>query len=276
MGSSIYQDVAELCNSSCVNDKVVGMSRELIAAPPNLLKFHHPAVCIDNDNDTQCNSYFVQNMMLGRKITIPACVLDYYNQPIESTQFLIQGEMSPYYSINGSKHVVISCDTFEGITIVANQTLLKTLTNFSMSITLNTALYSNWKQISVNLTIELSPCPPGFWQYPESDKCECYNYNDANEDTVFCSGSSSTIKRGYWFGSVTGKLTVAICPINYCNFDCCEASNGYYQLSPVRNNQCRSHRSGTAKAVANGPVGQVLAGPLFLKVETKFHFTKSK
>ena len=30
------------------------------------------------------------------------------------------------------------------------------------------------------------------------------------------------------------------------------------------------------KAVANGPVGQVLAGPLFLKVNTKFHFTKSK
>ena len=32
----------------------------------------------------------------------------------------------------------------------------------------------------------------------------------------------------------------------------------------------------TAKAVADGPVGQVLAGPIFLKVKTKFHFTKSK
>ena len=32
----------------------------------------------------------------------------------------------------------------------------------------------------------------------------------------------------------------------------------------------------TGKAVANGPVGQVLAGPLFLKVKTKFHFTESK
>ena len=30
------------------------------------------------------------------------------------------------------------------------------------------------------------------------------------------------------------------------------------------------------KAVPNGPVGQVLAGPLFLKVKTKFHFAKSK
>ena len=246
LGSSIYQDVAELCNSSCVNHKVVGMNRELIAAPPKLLKLRDPAVCIDNDNDTQCSNYIVQNIMLGRKIIIPACMLDYYNQPIESTQFLIQGEMSPYYSISGPKQVVISCDTFEGITIVANQTLLKTPANFSISIALNTALYSNWKQISVNLTIELSPCPPGFWQYPESDKCECYSYNDAEEDIVFCSGSSSTIKRGYWFGSVTGKPTVTICPISYCNFACCEATNGYYHLSPVRDNQCRSHRSGTA------------------------------
>ena len=30
-----------------------------------------------------------------------------------------------------------------------------------------------------------------------------------------------------------------------------------------------------SKAAANGPVGQVLAGPLFLKVKTKFHFTKA-
>ena len=29
------------------------------------------------------------------------------------------------------------------------------------------------------------------------------------------------------------------------------------------------------KAVANSPVGQVLTGPLFLKVITKLHFTKA-
>ena len=94
----------------------------------------------------------------------------------------------------------------------------------------------------VNLIIELSPCHPGFWQYPNSKKCECYNASDI----VFCSGSSSTIKRGYWYGSVTGKPTVTFCPDNYCNFTCCETSNGYYHLSPVRDDQCRSHRSGVA------------------------------
>ena len=35
-------------------------------------------------------------------------------------------------------------------------------------------------------------------------------------------------------------------------------------------------RMSTIKAVANSSVDQVLAGPLLLKVKTKFHFTESK
>ena len=242
LGDSVYQDVTKLCNNSCTNNRVTGISSKLIAAPPKELKFSDPAICIDNDNDTQCNSYYVRNIMLGREIRIPACVLDYYNQSADSTQFLIQNEMDPNYFISGSMHVLMSCGIFEGISIIGNQSLSKS-TNFSMAVTLNTALYnSDWKEISVNLIIELSPCHPGFWQYPNSMKCECYNA----DDIVFCSSGNSTIKRGYWFGSVTGKPTVTFCPINYCNFTCCETSNGYYQLSPVRDNQCRSHRSGTA------------------------------
>ena len=39
---------------------------------------------------------------------------------------------------------------------------------------------------------------------------------------------------------------VTVCPNNYCNSTCCEVANGFYRLSPVRMNQCSSHRSGTA------------------------------
>jgi len=124
---------------------------------------------------------------------------------------------------------------------MGNQHLLKSI-NFSINITLNVDHNAvDWKQISVTLIVELSLCHPGFRQYPHSQKCECYNANDI----VFCSGSNSTIKRGYWFGNVTGKPIVTFCPINYYNFTCCETSNGYYHLSPVRDNQYRSHRSGT-------------------------------
>ena len=241
LGNSVYQDVTELCNSNCIINRTVGIKNEYIATPPNQLKFNHPAICIDEDNGTQCDSYYVHDIMFGMDIVIPACVLDYYNHSVNSTQFLVHSEMHPDYFNTGPKEVLISCDKFEGINIIGNQALSKS-TNFSINITLNIALNADWKQISVNLIIELSPCHPGFWHYPNSKRCECYNANDI----VFCSDSSSTIRRGYWFGSVTGKPTVTFCPINYCNFTCCETSNGYYHLSPVRYNQCRSHRSGVA------------------------------
>jgi len=70
----------------------------------------------------------------------------------------------------------------------------------------------------------------------------CYN----DTDIVFCSGSSSTIKRGYWFGSVNGQPTVVVCPVNYCDFTCCNTIYGFHHLSPERANQCRPHRSGIA------------------------------
>ena len=242
LGDSVYQDVtAEMCNSNCVINRTAGVSTEYIATPPNELKFSDPAVCIDYENDTQCKSYYVKDIMLGAKIVIPACVFDYYNQSVDSTQFLIHSEAHPIYYNNGPKVVLISCGEFEGVNIIGNQTVSKSL-NFSINITLNIALNADWKQILVNLIIELSSCHPGFWQHPKSKRCDCYNASDI----VFCSDSSSTIKRNYWFGNVTGKPTVTFCPINYCNFTCCETSNGYYRLSPVRDNQCRLHRSGIA------------------------------
>ena len=73
-------------------------------------------------------------------------------------------------------------------------------------------------------------------------KCKCYN----TKNIISCSDNSSTIKKGYWFGGVNGKSTVTYCPNDYCNFTCCEITNGIYHLSPVRTNQCRTHRSGTA------------------------------
>ena len=241
VGNSVYQDIVDSCKSSCLTNRIVGVCNEFIATPPNELKFYDPAICIDDDNDTQCNSYYVQDIMLGSDIVIPACVFDHYNHSVEPTQFLIQSESNSSYNISGSQQVLIGCNKFKGISILGNQ-VSSNSTNFSLTIKLKVEHNPDWKQISVTLVVELSECHLGFWHSSESQQCECYNANDI----VFCSGSSSTIKRGYWFGSVTGKPTVTFCPINYCNFTCCETSNRYYHLSPVRNDQCRSHRSGTA------------------------------
>ena len=130
-----------------------------IATPPNILKFDDPAICIDNDNDTQCNSYYVQNMMLGNEITLPACVLDYYDNPIlDSTQFIIDSETHSNYFLTGPKHILISCDIFRGISIKGNQSLSKSNANFSINISLNVDHSADWKQIAITLIVGLSPC----------------------------------------------------------------------------------------------------------------------
>ena len=241
LGNFVYQDFTESFNKYGTMNRTEGIDNDLIATPPNELKFYDPAICTDHDNESQCNNYFVQNIMFGTEIVVPTCVYNHYNYSVSSTQFLVQTKISSIYTMNGPKEILLSCDVLKGITITGNQTLLKSI-NFSINITLNTVLNPDWKKLSVSLTIELSPCHPGFWQFPKSEKCECYDVNDI----VFCSGSSSTIKRGYWFGSVIGKPTITFCPINYCNFTCCETTNGYYHLSPLRDNQCRSHRSGAS------------------------------
>ena len=181
--------------------------------------------------------------MLGQEILIVDCMYDYYGRPTGTEEFLLSSADGQDYYIPGSQYILISCNhTFQGISITGNKTTPVLPFNYSMTIGLYVVHISETKTISVSLTVELCPCHPGFWYDNTSQKCECYN----STNIVLCSGSSSTIKNGYWFGSVNGKPTVTFCLIDYCNFTCCETINGYYHLSPVRDNQCMLHRSGTA------------------------------
>ena len=245
IGNSVYFDLMKSCNSSCLANRIVGININnisFIATPPSKLMLYDPAICIDDDNDSDCGTYYLQNIMFGQDIVVPTCVLDYYNQKVvDTTQFLVRGEMNQNLFIKGPNEVLISCDTFKGISIFGNKSLSRS-TNHTITITLNVDHNSDWKIISVNLIVELSPCHPGFQYDKKLQECECYNASDI----VLCSGSTSSIKGGYWFGSVTGKPTVTFCPINYCNFSCCDTANGFYHLSPLRDNQCRSRRSGVA------------------------------
>ena len=245
-GKDVYFDSTRSCNRSCLNTKIIGIKNEskwFIATPPSKLKLHDPATCIDDNicSEMECKNYFLKHVMFGQEIIVPTCVLDYFEQSADKTRFLLYGRNNQKYSVSGSNQFVLSCGTLQGISIIGNRSLSDSL-NYSMNIAIHDDRNSDWEQISVNLTIELASCYPGFWQYPSSQKCECYN----TSDIVFCFGSSSTTKRGYWSGSITEKPTVTLCLINYCNFTCCETSNGYYHISPVRDNQCRSHRSGAA------------------------------
>ena len=240
---SIYIKVPKTCDSSCLfhGVNILNKSHFQIATSPHKLMLYNPAKCI-NGNSTDCDAYYMKNTMLGEKITFDACVLDYYDQPTKATQFLIKGMNHEDYNISGSDYITISCNhTTQGIALIGNLHSNNSY-NYSLTILLYVTHVYESKIITVNLTVELSQCHVGFWYSSKSQKCECYNTGNI----VSCSNSNSTIKRGYWFGSVNGKSTVTSCPNDYCDFSCCEITNGIYHLSPVRANQCRSHRSGTA------------------------------
>ena len=242
--NSVYINVPKSCNSNCIFDNINILNEDHfpIVTSPNKLILYNPAKCI-NDDDTDCDTYYMNNIMLGQEITFYACLLDYYDQPTEATQFLITGMNHQDYNISGSKYITITCNrTTQGISVIGNLGPNNSY-NYSIIISLHFAHISERsKIIVVNLTFEISQCHPGFLYFSGSHKCKCYD----TENIISCSGRNSTIKRGYWFGSVLGKTTITSCPNDYCNFTCCEITNGIYHLSPVRANQCRPHRTGTA------------------------------
>ena len=207
----------------------------------------HPSIfCAKFNNDTSCTSYKVNNVMLGEVVTISGCVYDYYDNPVTmATQFQVDSSMFyEDYDVKVLQTIHLTCRSTERyeISITGNE-YFSNSSSFIYSVILTSSpLFSHWQPISFNLSIQLSPCHLGFQYSHDSQQCECYGENNI----VICSGSISTIKRDYWFGTVNEKLTVAICPINYCDFSCCETNNGYHQLLPERENQCSSHRTGIA------------------------------
>jgi len=245
------------CDKTCRNNTIMDTTNitasdsftNHIITPPSKLLLHDPAKGVDYDNDSDISftdSYLVTNIMLGQEIIIGACVVDHFNNSATATQFVVNSNDSDY-QIADISSVLVSCDKFQGVIIKGDKVCSPV--NISVDIQSYIDGQSNSKKISVQLITELSPCHPGFHYNSASQHCICYD----NPDIVSCSDDTSTIKRGYWFGPISGNSncanrisTASLCPNNYCNFSCCETANGFYELSPVRMNQCNSHRSGTA------------------------------
>jgi len=250
IGNFIYVHVPSSCDELCIaNSIIVDINAtslrqrqfgKLITTPPSKLVLHDPASCVDEGNgiSTNCRVYGVKNIMLGQNIPLDACVLDYFSTPAGATQFIIS-TTDQGHQIGGSDYVLITCEISQGIYVVGSKV---TKENFSINFSSHSESHLKLKTISIQLTVELSPCHPGFQYDNMTQRCVCYS----DSDIISCIDSTSIIKEGYWFGVVDGKTTVTICPNNYCNFTCCKTANEFYQLSPTRINQCLSHRSGIA------------------------------
>ena len=238
-------DAPKSCNGRCLFENFRGINNNTslrVATSPKKLKLYNPAKFITG-NDVDYDTYYMSNIMLGQEFALDACLLDYYDQPTEVKELLITSMSHHYYNITGLRYVSVSCNhTTKPVLSVIGNMHSKNSYNYSIMISLYATHNSDTKLIAAKLIVELSQCHPGFWYSSGSKKCECYN----NKDIISCSGSNSTIKRGYWFGTVAGKPTVTTCPNDYCDFTCCKNTNDIFHLSPSRAKQCRLHRSSTA------------------------------
>ena len=250
--SMLIDDIPETCNKSCLIEELKSITymdkkqqNELIqhiTTAPYKIELQTQQItiiCTDFEgvyND--CTEYHVHDVMLGQQLSLKGYVYDFLDNVIpRETQANIHSLIDANHSIHTLQSIYQDFD----ISIEGNEIISKY--NYSMIIT---TFYYNYKyqrtDASVLLSVQLSPCYLGFQHNDASGRCGCYD----RDDIVLCTGSSSSIKRGYWLGKVGEKLTTAICPINYCNFTCCETASGYHSLSPERENQCTSHRSGIA------------------------------
>ena len=245
-GNSIFFSISQACNGTLqydVQNFILDQSVGELVTSPDKLKLYYPAQLA---NSSDPSTYYISDIMLGQNIIVPACVLDHYEMPLWSTQFTLQladTNIQNDYFIQGNDIISVDCRIFQGINnlvIVGRPPLI----NSTLTIQL-TSFYDsrfNWKPITVILDVQLSSCHSGFYYSSDLEYCVCYTI----DNIVTCSGSNSTIRNGYWFGTINEQPTVTVCPINYCNFDDCEATTGTCDLYPLRDNQCRAHRSGAA------------------------------
>ena len=206
------------------------------------LKLLPPARCISSISNNSCNEYEISGIMLGQEILIPAQALGYYGNIARPTQVLINHLTNTdddyEYVLAGNNVVLFHNDTLvRGITILSD-------VSFISNTTLQLTAIGD-EMLSINLTVQLSECYPGFESVNISGylHCKCYQH----ENIRCTSDSTAMIKYGYWFGKVKGQPTIAYCPQQYCDFTSCDVTTfDYCKLPSYQDGQCRHDRTGPA------------------------------
>ena len=243
-GDDIYYSISHACNHTY--QKLILKKERTITSPDNLVPNASVATKLNN------TTYYVINdlIMLGQQVSIPVCLQDMNGNATGSVSFKIK-VLNSNYSIDGTDIIMVGCKKLHGAVDFMLHGDTEPISNVGTEIQL-TSLYDNtfdWRPITVNLLVNVTQCQLGFHFDSRQKKCMCYTTNGI----VSCSGSNSSIERGYWFGTVRNKSTVTTCPLNYCYFTACSINTEicplYHQTS--KNNQCREHRIGSACSECN-------------------------
>ena len=252
IGNSMYFNIQEFCeintNLNSSNSLLYlphkfnyseTYSKSIVTSPHSVVLYfpNHDGSYISNE------TVFIRNKILGKAITFTGAVFDYFSSPAEPTQFHVQCSSDCTSYILADDRLLVDNISLLGITLSGNQIDFDPV---NITFELTSILASFNKQIKLQLIIELSPCYSGYFYNVHSNTCVCYHH----QDIVECYDDYNEIKRGYWFGAVTGpsKPTVSLCPSRYCYFGKHrkETRQGYCLLPSASDDQCHSHRTGVA------------------------------
>ena len=197
-----------------------------LSTQPHQLQLLKPAMC--NDDFTMCK---ISGITLGQEIIILTNILGYNNKTAEATRFFVKCiQNCNNFMIDGDSITLIN-NLFSRIRIIG----VKIQQNASITLRLHSGT------IDLKLSVELIPCQLGYAYNIVTKQCHCYTV-----DNIVSCGTTTTIRKGYWFGLIDEQATVSICPNKYCNFSRTEANSGSFLLPLFHDDQCGSHRTGQA------------------------------
>ena len=115
------------------------------------------------------------------------------------------------YSINGSNSVLTCRNGLQGINSTGFK--ISDLTNFTINLTSHGGRQSSLKTILMQLD----------YHHVTIDSIMITQHKCvyAMISSLVLIYSTPFIRRGYWFGTVSDKSTLTMCPNKYCNFICC-------------------------------------------------------
>ncbi|XP_065915214.1 uncharacterized protein [Dysidea avara] len=189
--------------------------------------------------------HYILPVMLGLEIHLRTTVRDYYSRKIDNVYTKVQ-------CTNCTEYTPTSGNIIEdrGIIVFKHITDINDDRTMHFSITTPDVRLDEYQ--STTLIIRLQSCFNGYVFDINSKECSCY-LSATMHNVIQCQKHYAEIKQGYWFGTVSGKHTVSICPNNYCQIRYLSletefplTSHGYHLLPIDINDQCGPHREGAA------------------------------
>jgi len=204
-----------------------------VVTSPHMLILYFP---YGNGGQISDETFYILHNVLGIPVMISGIVYDYFGTPFDATIFdLVCLDCSKSNIELVHPNVVVdSSSVIQSIIFVGE----KSYSSINVTVAITRLL------VTTILIVELLPCEhhPGNMYNVTTMGCVCFQ-----SDIINCYKDHNEIKRGYWFGSVSGRPTTSLCPNHYCNFPTIsKETDGFYMLPDTIDAQCEHHKSGIA------------------------------